>query len=729
MNQFMAKNTVRFAGAATVKSVAASPIGFRNAGLAEQKPPVKTVPPPPVSLPLVSSQTGNLFVDRNDANLHWYLPDFTLAQDVDSGFSFVASQSGQDQNGNPFNTARLTLRVLKLQPDDVLKFSQANPAAKLQEVPLAEMSATLVSFYTDDAGQQQQRGFRATILDAGNRNFLLTFDGSILGSSVVGLYEDLTLFGKAVINLSASYEAWAQRGGLLIPIHFEQSAVLKTVAPEPPPTKAPMLGVKPQMLAVAPANRMRSFVPLMAQQHTGVSQQPSGDTLVQTRQSWTKPLPLGLKYKQDGYQLKFTVSTATIASHVIRDANDLKAFSLSQTEFTELKALGDVRQRYPTLSALYIGVLSRTIVVIPRSYSIVRGRLGCAALCMALVDSSATDGSKCKFEFDFTIAPAVSRIEFLKLTQEISSREDLKDFTPKLPEFQRDTPPSTLQTEFKSSVQFNAGVDPHTFAVTVSILDDGSQTPAVANANLFITRLCSNTGTDLVGSLSVKLDDGYPDSILPTIDLNFAHTVGTDEIVVELEEGSAQVKLTNDSPLDLKLSRYALIEGATLAEVDGLLSLPANSSLFVPLPEDHTDLMLAADSQLVIPNPMTKSDVARLLHFQTADVQETQYVVAVDGSGIDFNKVDSVVCTITFSNLSSVVPRSLKLNKNLRADSTHIVIPLENAVFSLLGTVSLAVHFVVTGPSDLNFTLENDFTSDPVLIILQSAIDKNLSKS
>jgi hypothetical protein len=877
MNQFLAPSTIRFAGATTVRPVAASPIGFKSDDalanrdltfrrVIEPRPPIESGPPPPASLPLLSSQTGNLFVDRNDANLHWYLPDFILAGDVDSGFSFVASQSGQDSNGNPFNTARLTLRVHKSQPDDVAKVSQVDPAAKLQEIPLAELSATLTSFYTDDAGRQQQRTFSATIRGTGHGDFLVTFAGSILGPSVIGLYQDLRLFGKAILNLSASYQAWSQPGSLYLSARFRQSTLLRTMTAEPPPMRPLMFAANTQTPTVAPLNRIRSFAPLMAQQQeaaiegsvdtsapgpptpatntsavssgtavlrgtwmfdldAGREQSPgdiwweqktdtiramvpqegakifnlgaadyestspaqlqkleysadaingnddnsnrlmsgdvfavltrsgnyskvqvlsygynlkirwityrltAGDTLVQTRQSWGQPLPLGLKYKQDGYQLKYTVSTATISSHVIREANDLKDFSLKQTEFTELKALGDVSQRYPTLSRLYIGVLSRTIVVIPRRYSVVRGRLGCAALCMALVDSSAADGSKCKFEFDFTIAPEVSRIEFLKLSQEILRREDLKGYTLKLPDFQRDTPPSTLQTQFKSNGQFSAGTDPHTFAVTVSIHDDDSQTPAVANANLFIMRLCSNAGADLVGSLSVKLDDGYPDPVLSTIDLNFAHSAGTDEIVVELEEGSAEIQLTNQSPLDLELSRYALIKGSTINEIVGVVSLPANSSLFVPLPGDHAGLMLAADFQMVIPNPMTKSDVARFLHFQTVDVQETQYVVAVNGAGIDFKKVDSLVISITFSNLSNVTARPLKLNKNVHADYTHIVIPLENAVFSLPGTVNLAVHFVDPKLADLNFTMENDFTSEPVLILLQSNIDKNLPKS
>ncbi|MGD0291757.1 MAG: hypothetical protein ABSC63_19220 [Candidatus Binataceae bacterium] len=137
MNQSLAVHTIRFAGATTVEHVAVLPTGFNAATLANRELllrrelhlPIKIGPPPPASLPLVSSQTDNLFVDRNDANLHWYLPDLALAEDVDSGFSFVASQSGQDSKGNPFNTARLTLRVHKSQPDDVVKFSKANYSA------------------------------------------------------------------------------------------------------------------------------------------------------------------------------------------------------------------------------------------------------------------------------------------------------------------------------------------------------------------------------------------------------------------------------------------------------------------------------------------------------------------------------------------------------------------------------------------------------------------------
>ena len=678
-------------------------------------------PPKPASLPLVSSRNGNLFQDRNDPDLHWCLPDFNLADDVDPGFAFAASQSGQDGSGNPFNKARLTLRLHKSQPDDVVQFSKANPNAKLQpqEITLAELSASLTTSYTDHNGQEQQKTFVATIVDAGNGDFVLTVD-PILGPDVILVYQDLTLFGKAVINLSASYQAWAESGALFLIARRSQALSASTNSVVP--MNMSMLSAQTQPAAVAqPAFFAKMDMPSGIRQRTD-------DSLVQTSQAWAKQLPIGLKYEQDGYQLKYTISTDTVTNHVIRDAHDLSDFSLSQSEFTELKAI-DVSQ-YATISKLYMGVLSRTIVMIPRRYSITRGRAGCAALCVAVVDSSSGSGSKCKFEFDFTIAPEVSRIEVYKLAQEINSRQELKGYKLKLPDFQKDSPPSTLDTQFRSDVQINQGPLPQTFVVTVSIEDEGVQTPAVANANAFIMRLSSGTGADLIGSLSIKLDDGYPQPVLSTIDLNFARTAGTDhEIDVQLIEETSQIKLTNQLPLDLQASRYALLEGSSITEVPGSFALPANGSLNVPLPGDHADLTLAVDAELLIPQPMAKSDITKFLDIRTADVQETQYVVAVNGSGIDYNKVDSVGVNITFANLPNVAPRTLQLSKNIHADSTHIVIPLENAVFALPGTANVAVHFVDPTTSDLNFTLENDFATEPVLIILQSNIDNNVPKT
>ena len=283
-----------------------------------------------------------------------------------------------------------------------------------------------------------------------------------------------------------------------------------------------------------------------------------------------------------------------------------------------------------------------------------------------------------------------------------------------------------MLTTFKSTVQFAAGADAHTFAVTVSVQDDGASTPAVANANLFILRLCSQTGTDLLGSLSLKLDDGYPDSVLATIDLNFSHTVGTDELHPEFDEAAGSIKVTNQSPLDLQIEDYALVQGATLTEFPGPINIPAGGATSLSLPADHTNLQFVPVAQLALPTPMSLQSVTKYLNFQTVDVQETQYLVAIDASGVNYTKVASIAVEITFSTLPTLNPPQFNFNSSVRADSTHIVVPLENAMFSLPGSANMTVQFVDPSVSQLVFTIQNDFTLEPVLTLLQTDIDKHL---
>src|SRR5262249_17864535 len=155
----------------------------------------------------------------------------------------------------------------------------------------------------------------------------------------------------------------------------------------------------------------------------------------------------------------------------------------------------------------------------------------------------------------------------------------VKDYKLTLPSLLRDTPASTLQTDFKSSIRFAAGPDAHTFAASIVIHEDETQTPAVANANLLIMRLCADPGTALVGSLSLQLDDGYSDAVLAPIALNFAYTAGTDEVAVAIDESSRQITLTNQSPFDLRISRYAFVRSDSLSLVPGAVPLPQGEAV------------------------------------------------------------------------------------------------------------------------------------------------------
>src|SRR5262249_40988892 len=121
MNQLLAAEAVRLVGA---RPIAPTPTMLQPDPV-RGRPLIPTLTVP-ASLPVLGSRRGSLFADRDEPNRRWYLPDFTLVEDVDPGFTFAASQSSQNDQGEWFNTARLTLRIRKLVPDDVLTFSQDN---------------------------------------------------------------------------------------------------------------------------------------------------------------------------------------------------------------------------------------------------------------------------------------------------------------------------------------------------------------------------------------------------------------------------------------------------------------------------------------------------------------------------------------------------------------------------------------------------------------------------
>jgi hypothetical protein len=102
---------------------------------------------------------------------------------------------------------------------------------------------------------------------------------------------------------------------------------------------------------------------------------------------FSQTLEIGLKFQAAPYRLKYTIAENG-PPRVIVDAEDLRSFGTHQSEYIELRTLSDVTAWFPSISKLYFGVVSRTVVVIPNRYVILRNSGVCAALCNAPVDSS-----------------------------------------------------------------------------------------------------------------------------------------------------------------------------------------------------------------------------------------------------------------------------------------------------------------------------------------------------
>jgi hypothetical protein len=432
-------------------------------------------------------------------------------------------------------------------------------------------------------------------------------------------------------------------------------------------------------------------------------------------------MPLGTRFAANAYQLKFTIATAS-GSRPILGAADLKNFSVPQTEFTELKSLGDIGVRYPSLSRLYAGVLSKTIVAIPVRYTIVRGKSGCFSECLALLDSSPSAASKCKFEFTFDVGPAASPVEILQLTEEIAGHPELKDYQIKFPDFLSAQPPAVLASLFQSSFQFSGSGEPHIFTLQVEVRDDGANSPAVNNANLLMAQLSASKQPYLTGSIGLKLDDGYPSPVQSNVVLNFAETSGTDDLSFSIDQTAKTIQLANHSPLDLTISRYALGMEQGVTVVPFNQKLAANQTATLPLPENPSGLVFAAEAELTVPSPMTKADLPRYLTIGVQDVADTQFSISVNAGGVNFagRGIDQIKVQISFASVPQLTPPSFSLNKLLTVAGAVVLVPIEHAITELDGTALFTVHFSNALTPDHQFTLQNDFCSQSILVLNDS---------
>jgi hypothetical protein len=249
---------------------------------------------------------------------------------------------------------------------------------------------------------------------------------------------------------------------------------------------------------------------------------------------------------------------------------------------------------------------------------------------------------------------------------------------------------------------------------------------AVADANLVIQRLCSTSGADLVGEINLALEGATPGPIAAVVDLNFCNTVGSDELSIAAGGDQPGLMMSNLSPLDLAISRYAAVEAGVVAVCAQELFIAADATAAAPLPastQPAADLQIAADGQLVIPAPMTASQALRFLNFVSVNVADAHIFIAVDGSTIDYARTSAVTATVVFDAGQGLSPTPFALTAAAPVASAQVVLPLQDAVFSVPASVSVAASF--SGGGNISFSAKADFASQPTFAVTQAMIDAN----
>jgi hypothetical protein len=681
-------------------------------------------------LPLANTRTGNIFNDRFNPESKWYLPQYQLAADTDSFFAFTASQSGVDNLGNPFNKCMLTLGLQKLIPDDVQAAKAANPQFQYNEIPISNFTASLsTTFVASDSGQNGHNNYAGKVTQTASGSLQVTFD-NIISSGVIILYNNLLQTGAA-ITISYTYDTWMQTGFRRV---FFLPQVLTTIPSHPVLIQSASAPAHPVFSTVAArhidsANIMANNLTEPPRLHPifpHPTSPPVGgpETFQRTSLTGSFQLSLDNKYNANAYTLKFTIGSSNAPARPIININDLTGFNVKQSEFTELKIFGDIRQKYPSMSRLYIGSLSKSIIVIPVTYSIVRSVNGLSALCQALVDSGSGSNSSCKFQFTFTIAPAVSSIELLQLSHDISIIPEVQGYTVALPSFLKEGTLPKLLSAFQSSTQCSATSDQHFFALGIEIEDQANDSPAVASANMLLSQLCQDKDPFLLATLSLKLDDNFPDPVETNAVLNFHKSTGTDDLTFRVDNSVKGITFLNNSPFDLLIKRYALGIGSDLNIFPSNLDVTSSQNVLVPLTDSPGALNVLADSEIAVAGVISKADIENFIAFQTQNVQSTKFNFGINAASVDFDTlgIKQIDVLISINELPTLSIPQFSLVKLHAVDSSFALIPIQNAISSLQGIVLLTIHFADSTKADEKVTLQHQFIDMPILILQNADI-------
>jgi hypothetical protein len=672
------------------------------------------------NLPLESSRNGNVFNDRFNSQLSWFLPSYQLAPDIDASFAFAAS-GGQTAglDGNPYYQATITLTLAKVEPPDVTAYRTANPSQQLQEIPLTGLSVELTTTANDpQTGQAQQSVYTATVTANADGSLTLSF-GPIVGTQVLIAYSNLQN-GGATLSLTAQFEVWRVFRvfhPIWPPIRVIGSPVL-----EGQPHPLPQAAIEPVGTPIFMPGRPPTRFPLPEPRPPEPQPAPQ-PTYVTASDPYALTLPVAQKYTAPGYARAYTI-TDTNGIRPITSINDLKNFSSSGSDFTEFTALGDVSGQFPSFSSLYIGGISRTIIAVPAAYGIVRSKNGTAAQCQALLDSTAGGSGAAKFQFAFVLGPVVSPFDQFALQAALAANPQSQNCTLVLPQRLDTSQPMTLSTPFQSSVTYTAGLQPNTFQLDVDVTDGSVTGSAVANANLFLKQLSTTVEPYLSGSFGIVLDDAYPHPVIASVVVNLNDTSGSDEISYSVAADGSAIQLINVSPLDLEVSRYAIISG-TSAPAESLNQKILSQQAFTLSDKvSSPGVALLVDRTLALENPFTKEALQRYVGFITQDVQNVNYQIGIVANGVNFAAmgIAEIDIAITIPSLPTVAVPNSTLTALSLASNAVITLPIQNAITSLSAVIAFTVKPVDTTKANVQFTVTNDFVDQPVYVLESSSI-------
>lgn len=628
--------------------------------------------------PTMGSEVGNVYRDSSDEGLRWYVAGFTTtADDPDPRFSFTATQASR--------TGTLSLGLEKAVPEDVQEAQEADPALRFEEIPLNDITATLVLRTRTEDGAEDDVRVPAQVFstDVGMQVTI----GGLSGPNVVLAYRELTSGGAAAIEIDYTYSVWdaelVDASGK--PVDFD-------------PFGGRENGQTPEEAA------RNHYIPIW----NTISRRKT----VELESKFADPL-----IYQDLYAL-----VADGVTQVITDAGMLAAFDVSDSEYREITELGDIASAYPSLRALYLGTASGTVIAVPAAYGIVRTLNGCAAECDAVVDTQPSAASGCRFQLSFTLGPVVDPGDLAKLAQDLLAAPGLEGQRPMkltLPSNLDARTASTFPSPLVSSSSWGVGVVPNTFLLNLAITDDAE--PAIVKTNLILSQLAPQSTSPLLGRICLRLDDAYQPPVLADVILDLNTTSGSGELATAMES-AGNWTVCNRTALALRTTRCTTHTPAGLntAPYDTTLAPGQTAPLSVPADTDQ----VLIDCMLALPTPVTTKVISDYLTIRAESVQQVHHALAVNATGLQFATlgITTLDIAIMLHDAPAIPVPTLTLNSEHTVDNTAVDIPVVFMVTGLTATLTITVTGGDPAKVAAHTTVTHDFIKQPIFVLTQDVI-------
>ena len=684
------------------------------------------------SMPVEATRSGSVFHDRADAALRWYLPAFAPV-DPDPSFAFDAVQAEVGEGGSPFDRATLTFDIRPIEPPDLAGARAAEPDATFQVIAVADIEAVLRLPYTDDAGQPQANTIPAILTAGADGTYHIVVDG-LVGKSVVLCWTDLRVDPQATLEVTVTYRVARRiRRGPLWWVHdpalrlhrvdptamVATQAVTVAVAPAPPVVEPPP---DPTSFRLA-----RGVELIRLQDRRATDPEDPGDTppdgYINGSATALSSLAIAAVYGVGQYLPDYRL---TVAGHTrpIIDVHDLVEFAAARSEYRELTSLGPPGTRYPSIRRLYVGDVTGNVVAIPATYGILRGAAGCAAVCSAIVDERADTLTGCQFHLTFGLGPIVDPIELARLADDLLTTPEAAvhgRLNLMLPSGLDPRVAGTLDNPTVTSAAFAGGADPSTLLLSVAIQD--GDVPAINKVNAFLSALGLAAGMSLFGQVALRLDDVFTPPVLTTVLLNLHATADGDDLLVDGAPTSTTFTVTDSAPFPLHLRAWAEHVTGVLNEtaIDEVVAPGASTTLALPVPADASTGVLVR-REIALDDAHPRAQLARCVTFQAQTVQQTRYVLALNGAAVDFAAigVTEMSFRIALVDLPTIAVTPIILTPSHRIDSVPVTIPIDVVVSGLAADLSVTLQLAAGGSRDV--LLHHDFWDGPILVLEQAAL-------